>query len=214
MKGQKKLVHERGDHAGHDDGLQQPRRAVCSMAATEFLCGPLADSPGRVPRGDAWVSRKLTMPIAMMIPKRIQVRAAARPKLFCAPQPSSWPAHWSGCRRPSSSTPSWSRSATARSPTSRLSAAIGVDLDGHTDIFGIWAGGNGDGESAKYWLNVLTELRNRGVGDVFFIIGDGLKGLPDSVAAAFLMALSEAPQCCSPNFLRSPGQVSAGSCRW
>ena len=63
-------------------------------------------------------------------------------------------------------------------------AAIGVDLDGHKDILGIWAGGNGDGESAKYWLNVLTELRNRGVRDVFFIVCDGLKGLPDSVAAA------------------------------
>ena len=68
-------------------------------------------------------------------------------------------------------------------------AAIGVDLDGHKDILGIWAGGNGDGESAKYWLNVLTELRNRGVADVFFIVCDGLKGLPDSVAAAFPKAI-------------------------
>ena len=59
-----------------------------------------------------------------------------------------------------------------------------MDLDGHKDILGIWAGGNGDGESPKYWLNVLTELRNRGVADVFFIVCDGLKGLPDSVAAA------------------------------
>ena len=68
-------------------------------------------------------------------------------------------------------------------------AAIGVDLDGHKDILGIWAGGNGDGESPKYWLNVLTELRNRGVRDVFFLICDGLKGLPDSVAAAFPKAI-------------------------
>ena len=68
-------------------------------------------------------------------------------------------------------------------------AAIGVDLDGHKDILGIWAGGNGDGESPKYWLNVLTELRNRGVRDVFFLVCDGLKGLPDSVAAAFPKAI-------------------------
>ncbi|MGB2979159.1 MAG: IS256 family transposase, partial [Propionicimonas sp.] len=68
-------------------------------------------------------------------------------------------------------------------------AAIGVDLDGHKDILGIWAGGNGDGESAKFWLNVLTELRNRGVRDVFFIVCDGLKGLPDSVTAAFPKAI-------------------------
>ena len=41
-------------------------------------------------------------------------------------------------------------------------AAIGVDLDGHKDILGMWAG-DGDGESAKFWLAVLTELHNRGV---------------------------------------------------
>lgn len=66
-------------------------------------------------------------------------------------------------------------------------AAIGVDLAGHKDVLGLWAG-TGGGESAKFWLQVLTELRNRGVEDVFFIICDGLKGLPDSVAAAFPQA--------------------------
>ena len=67
-------------------------------------------------------------------------------------------------------------------------AAIGVDLDGHKDILGIWAG-NGGGESAKYWLSVLTDIKNRGVSDVFFIVCDGLKGLPDSVGAAFPRAI-------------------------
>ncbi len=67
-------------------------------------------------------------------------------------------------------------------------AAIGVDLAGHKDVLGIWAG-TGGGESAKFWLQVLTELRNRGVEDVFFIICDGLKGLPDSVGAAFPQAV-------------------------
>ncbi len=66
-------------------------------------------------------------------------------------------------------------------------AAIGVDLDGHKDILGMWAG-DGDGESAKFWLAVLTELRNRGVKDIFFLVCDGLKGLPDSVAAVFPLA--------------------------
>lgn len=47
----------------------------------------------------------------------------------------------------------------------------------------MWAG-DVDGESAKVWLAVLTELRNRGVQDVFFIVCDGLKSLPDSVNAA------------------------------
>ena len=64
-------------------------------------------------------------------------------------------------------------------------AAIGVDLNGHRDVLGLWAGTHGSGESAKYWLAVLTELKNRGVRDVFFLVCDGLKGLPDSVAAVF-----------------------------
>lgn len=63
-------------------------------------------------------------------------------------------------------------------------AAIGVDLAGHRDVLGMWAG-EGDGESAKYWLAVLTELRNRGVADIFFLVCDGLKGLPASVNAVF-----------------------------
>lgn len=66
-------------------------------------------------------------------------------------------------------------------------AAIGVDLDGHKDILGMWAG-DGDGESAKFWLAVLTELKNRGVKDVFFVVCDGLKGLPDSVNTVFPLA--------------------------
>lgn len=66
-------------------------------------------------------------------------------------------------------------------------AAIGVDLDGHRDILGIWPGAGG-GESAKFWLAVLTDLKNRGVSDVFFLVCDGLKGLPDSVTAVFPQA--------------------------
>jgi transposase-like protein len=66
-------------------------------------------------------------------------------------------------------------------------AAIGVDLEGRKDILGMWAG-DGDGESAKFWMAVLTELRNRGVKDVFFLVCDGLKGLPDSVSAVFPLA--------------------------
>ncbi len=46
-------------------------------------------------------------------------------------------------------------------------AAIGVDLAGHRDVLGLWAG-TGNGESAKFWLHVLTELEDRGVEDVFF----------------------------------------------
>src|SRR5699024_10882852 len=59
-------------------------------------------------------------------------------------------------------------------------AAIGVDLDGHRDILGMWAG-DGGGESAKFWMSILTDLKNRGVADVFFVVRDGLKGLPEAV---------------------------------
>jgi len=67
-------------------------------------------------------------------------------------------------------------------------AAIGVDLQGRRDVLGLWPGNNGGGESAKFWLAVLTELKNRGVSDVFFVVCDGLKGLPDAVTAAFPMS--------------------------
>ncbi|MFI7494446.1 IS256 family transposase [Kocuria sp. M4R2S49] len=67
-------------------------------------------------------------------------------------------------------------------------AAIGVDLAGHKDILGMWAG-DGDGESAKFWYAVLNDLKSRGVKDVFFVVCDGLKGLPDSVNAVFPAAI-------------------------
>ncbi|WP_246128100.1 IS256 family transposase [Amycolatopsis rhizosphaerae] len=62
-------------------------------------------------------------------------------------------------------------------------AAIGVTLDGRKDVLGLWAGTGGEG--AKFWLSVLMDLKNRGVNDVFFLVCDGLKGLPDSVTAVW-----------------------------
>lgn len=70
-------------------------------------------------------------------------------------------------------------------------AAIGVDLDGKRDVLGLWAG-QGGGESAKFWMSVLADLKNRGVRDVFFVVCDGLKGLPDSVNAVFPLATVQA----------------------
>ncbi len=58
-------------------------------------------------------------------------------------------------------------------------AAIGVTLAGDKDILGLWAGTGGEG--AKFWMSVLTDIRNRGVKDVFFLVCDGLKGLPEVV---------------------------------
>lgn len=63
--------------------------------------------------------------------------------------------------------------------------AIGVTADGERDLLGLWAGEHGDGEGAKYWMRVLTEIKNRGVQDVLMLVCDGLKGLPDSVNAVW-----------------------------
>jgi hypothetical protein len=61
--------------------------------------------------------------------------------------------------------------------------ALGVTADGERDILGLWAGEHGDGEGAKYWLRVLSEIKNRGTRDVLMVVCDGLKGLPDAVSA-------------------------------
>jgi transposase-like protein len=58
-------------------------------------------------------------------------------------------------------------------------AAIGVTLAGEKDILGLWAGTGGEG--AKFWMSVLTDIKNRGVKDTFFLVCDGLKGLPEVV---------------------------------
>lgn len=61
--------------------------------------------------------------------------------------------------------------------------AIGVDRDGRKHIFGVWLGDGGEG--SKFWLHVLTEIRNRGVTDVIFVCCDGLKGLPEAIEAVW-----------------------------
>ncbi|MCZ9336518.1 transposase, partial [Streptomyces sp. TRM76130] len=54
-----------------------------------------------------------------------------------------------------------------------------VTAEGHRDILGLWIGDGGEG--AKYWLQVLTEIKNRGAADVLMLVCDGLTGLPDAV---------------------------------
>ena len=56
---------------------------------------------------------------------------------------------------------------------------LGVTVAGERDILGLWAGDGGEG--AKYWLQVLTEIKNRGVADVCIAVCDGLKGLPEAI---------------------------------
>ncbi len=64
--------------------------------------------------------------------------------------------------------------------------AIGVNMEGNKDVLGLWVA---DNEGAKFWLKVLTDLKNRGVKDVFIACVDGLKGFPEAIEAAFPEAL-------------------------
>jgi putative transposase len=63
---------------------------------------------------------------------------------------------------------------------------IGVTVNGERDVLGIWAGDGGEG--AKFWLNVLTEVKNRGVTDVCIAVCDGLKGLPEAINTVWELA--------------------------
>lgn len=54
--------------------------------------------------------------------------------------------------------------------------ALGVTVDGTRDVLGLWAGEHGDGEGSKYWLRVLSEIKNRGTADVCIVVCDGLTG--------------------------------------
>jgi putative transposase len=78
--------------------------------------------------------------------------------------------------------------------------ALAVTVDGERDILGLWAGEHGDGEGAKYWLRVLSEIKNRGVGDCCILVCDGLKGLPDAVEAVWPATIV---QTCIVHLLRN-----------
>ena len=60
--------------------------------------------------------------------------------------------------------------------------AIGIKLNGSKEVLGMWVGGN---ESAKYWLGVLNEIKNRGVEDIMIVSVDGLTGFGDAIHAVF-----------------------------
>ena len=60
--------------------------------------------------------------------------------------------------------------------------AIGITLAGEKEVLGLWLSQN---EGAKFWLQVVTELKNRGVQDIFIACVDGLKGFPEAIEAVF-----------------------------
>ncbi len=86
--------------------------------------------------------------------------------------------------------------------------ALAVTVEGTRDILGLWAGDGGEG--AKFWLQVLTELKNRGVADACMVVCDGLKGLPDAIAATWPLAVV---QTCIIHLLRNSFRY-AGRQHW
>ena len=74
--------------------------------------------------------------------------------------------------------------------------AIGVTMTGEKEVLGLWLAQT---EGAKFWLQVVTELRNRGVQDIFIACVDGLKGFPEAIEAVFPRA---AVQLCIVHMVR------------
>jgi putative transposase len=78
--------------------------------------------------------------------------------------------------------------------------ALGVTVDGTRDVLGLWAGEHGDGEGSKYWLRILSEIKNRGTQDVCIVVCDGLKGLPAAIETVWPQAIT---QSCIIHLLRN-----------
>jgi putative transposase len=81
---------------------------------------------------------------------------------------------------------------------------VAVTVEGTRDILGIWAADGGEG--AKYWLQVFTELKNRGLDDVLMLVRDGLRGLPDAVETVWLRTIV---QTCIVHLLRNSFRYAA-----
>jgi putative transposase len=75
--------------------------------------------------------------------------------------------------------------------------ALGTRIDGSREVLGLWMDAT---EGARFWLRVLTDLKNRGVQDIFFVCCDGLSGFPQAVEAAFPRAVV---QTCIVHMIRA-----------
>jgi putative transposase len=78
--------------------------------------------------------------------------------------------------------------------------ALAATCEGTRDILGLWAGEHGDGEGAKYWLRVLSEIKNGGTQDCLIVVCDGLKGLPEAIATVWPQTIT---QTCIVHLLRN-----------
>jgi len=77
--------------------------------------------------------------------------------------------------------------------------AIGIDCEGAKQVLGLWVGPS-TGESAKFWMSVLSELKGRGVADVCIVCCDGLTGLPDAIGVVWPQAVV---QLCVVHLIRA-----------
>ncbi|MGP3691355.1 IS256 family transposase [Streptomyces sp. IBSNAI002] len=84
---------------------------------------------------------------------------------------------------------------------------IGVDVDGIKNVLGIWIE---DNEGAKFWLHVLTQLKNRGLRDALIVCCDGLKGLPEAIEAVWPQAIT---QTCVVHLIRAAMRFSSSTDR-
>lgn len=82
--------------------------------------------------------------------------------------------------------------------------ALGMNIDGHREILGMWIEQN---EGAKHWLKVMNDLRNRGVEDILIAVVDGLKGFPEAITTIFPETVV---QTCIVHLTR----FSLSSCGW
>jgi putative transposase len=84
---------------------------------------------------------------------------------------------------------------------------IGVTVEGERDILGLWVGDGNEG--AKFWLQILTELKNRGVADVCIAVCDGLKGLPDAINTVWELTTVQA---CIIHLIRNTFRYASRKC--
>ena len=89
--------------------------------------------------------------------------------------------------------------------------ALGVNLDGDKELLGLWVCKT---EGAKFWLNILTELQNRGLKDIFITCVDGLEGFPEAIENR----IPKDPRCnyalstwCATHCVLSPGRTAGRS---
>ncbi|KKY08632.1 hypothetical protein ST33_23635, partial [Xanthomonas citri pv. fuscans] len=93
--------------------------------------------------------------------------------------------------------------------------AIGITMGGEKEVLGLWLA---QAEGAKFWLQVVTELRNRGVQDIFIACVDGLKGFPEAIEAVFpqttvqLCIVPAQPRCVVPSHACHRAMNNSGAC--